>query len=118
MTIPTFQLTDGTILPAVGFGTANLKGAEGVQTLTTAMQNGYRLFDTAYNYENEGTLGQAIKKSSLTRKDLLIASKLPGRSHQYRKAISAIQESLYRTGLDYFDLYLIFIGPIPSAMNM
>ncbi|MDN6639373.1 MAG: aldo/keto reductase [Tetragenococcus sp.] len=107
MAIPTFQLTDGTILPAVGFGTASLKGAAGVQTLTSAMQNGYRLFDTAYNYENEGTLGQAIKKSSLARKDLLIASKLPGRSHQYRKAISAIQESLYRTGLDYFDLYLI-----------
>ncbi|GAA3026623.1 aldo/keto reductase [Tetragenococcus solitarius] len=107
MTIPNKQLIDGTVIPQVGFGTAGLKGAQGVQVLTTAINNGYRLLDTAYNYENEATVGQAVKKSSVARENLLITSKLPGRHHKYHDAIAAIQESLYRADLDYYDLYLI-----------
>lgn len=107
MVIPTQQLIDGTVIPMVGFGTSGLKGAQGVQVLTTAINNGYRLIDTGYNYENEATVGQAIKKSSVAREDLITSSKLPGRHHKYHAAISAIQESLYRADLDYYDLYLI-----------
>lgn len=107
MTIPTIQLIDGTRIPRVGFGTSGLKGAEGVQTLITAINTGYKLLDTGYNYENEATVGQAVKKSSVSRENLLVSSKLPGRHHKYKDAIAAIQESLYRAGLDYYDLYLI-----------
>lgn len=38
---------------------------------------------------------------------MIISSKLPGRHHAYDQAIETIQESLYRAGLDYYDLYLI-----------
>lgn len=107
MAIPTFQLSDGTLLPAVGFGTSGLKGSEGIRVISSAIDHGYRLLDTGYNYENEGTLGQAVKQSSVAREELLLSSKLPGRHHKYHAAISAIQESLYRAGLDYYDLYLI-----------
>lgn len=64
MAIPTFQLSDGTLLPAVGFGTSGLKGSEGIRVISSAIDHGYRLLDTGYNYENEGTLGQAIKCST------------------------------------------------------
>ncbi len=37
----------------------------------------------------------------------MISSKLPGRHHTYAEAINTIQESLYRAGLEYYDLYLI-----------
>lgn len=33
--------------------------------------------------------------------------KAPGRYHDYDKAVQTIQESLYRAGLDYYDLYLV-----------
>jgi len=106
-TIPEFTLNDGTTLPVIGFGTYKLNGNEGAQAITSAIDIGYRLIDTAYNYENEGTVGEAIRRSSVPREELRITSKLPGRYQEYDKALPAIQESLYRAGLDYYDLYLI-----------
>ncbi|PAD36685.1 aldo/keto reductase [Terribacillus saccharophilus] len=105
--IPTKKLHDGTIIPAVGFGTYSLKGSQGFQAIRSAIDAGYRLLDTAYNYENEATVGQAIKQHGISREEILVTSKLPGRYHQHGNAITTIQESLYRAGLDYYDLYLI-----------
>ncbi|HHU18836.1 MAG TPA: aldo/keto reductase [Bacilli bacterium] len=105
--IPTTYLNDGTEIPMIGLGTATLNGFRGVNAIKSAINNGYRLLDTAYNYENEGAVGKGIKESSVSRKDLFITSKLPGRSHQRDRAIQTIQESLYRADLDYYDLYLI-----------
>lgn len=106
-TIPSYTLHDGLTVPAVGFGTDKLKGAKGVLAIKLALTNGYRFLDTAYNYENEATVGKAVRESGLNRSDILISSKLPERYHAYDLAIPAIQESLYRAGLDYYDLYLI-----------
>ncbi|PAF34990.1 2,5-diketo-D-gluconic acid reductase, partial [Terribacillus saccharophilus] len=83
------------------------KGSQGVQAIRSAIDAGYRLLDTAYNYENEATVGQAIKQHGISREEILVTSKLPGRYHQHENAITTIQESLYRAGLDYYDLYLI-----------
>lgn len=103
----TYTLRDGLVLPKVGFGTYRLKGAVGVQSIVSALQVGYRLIDTAYNYENEGTVGAALRRSGLSRSEVLITSKLPGRYYHTQDAIDAIQESLYRAQLDYYDLYLL-----------
>lgn len=48
-------------LPMIGFGTYTLRGTPGKQAIVSAIQQGYRLIDSAYNYENEGTLGAAIR---------------------------------------------------------
>jgi len=106
-TIPQITLNDGLVIPAIGLGTYNLRGASGVQAMTSAIDMGYRLLDSAFNYENEGAVGEAVSRSSVSRDQLFITSKLPGRHHQYDKAIYTIQESLYRTKLDYYDLFLI-----------
>lgn len=103
----TYQLRDGLLVPKIGFGTYKLNGAAGVNAMVTALNNGYRLLDSAFNYENEGAVGEAIRRSSIPRSEILVASKLPGRHHHYEEAIPTIQESLYRAGLDYYDLYLI-----------
>lgn len=105
--IPGLTLHDGLTLPVIGFGTYGLKGSEGVRAIQSAIEIGYRLIDSAYNYENEGTVGEAVRRSSILREDLRITSKLPGRYHTYDTAVKAIQESLYRAQLDYYDLYLI-----------
>jgi len=105
--IPQVLLNDGLKLPAIGLGTYNLRGAAGVQAMTSAIDIGYRLLDSAFNYENEGAVGEAVRRSSVPRDQLFITSKLPGRHHAYDKALYTIQESLYRTKLDYYDLFLI-----------
>ena len=105
--IPEVTLNDGLRIPVIGLGTYLLRGAAGVQALVSAIDMGYRLIDSAYNYENEGTVGEAVRRSSVPREKLIIASKLPGRYHTYDEAITAIQESLFRANLDYYDLYLI-----------
>lgn len=105
--VPEITLNDGLTLPVIGLGTYKLKGSMGVNAITSAINIGYRLIDSAYNYENEGTVGEAVRRSSVPRQDLLITSKLPGRYQSYELAITAIQESLYRAHLDYYDLYLI-----------
>ncbi|MGG3574075.1 aldo/keto reductase [Bacillus gobiensis] len=105
--IPEITLNDGLTVPAIGFGTYKLNGNEGANGITSAIDVGYRLIDTAYNYENEGTVGEAVRRSSTPREELRITSKLPGRYHTYDKAVTTIQESLYRANLDYYDLYLI-----------
>lgn len=103
----TYTLRDGLTVPKIGFETYKLNGAHGVQVIDSAIDRGYRLLDTAFNYENEGAVGEAVRRSSVPRSELLISSKLPGRHHTYTEAINTIQESLYRAGLDYYDLYLI-----------
>lgn len=111
--IPEITLNDGLTLPAIGFGTYKLNGALGANTIVNAIDAGYRLLDSAFNYENEGAIGEAVRRSSLPREQLRITSKLPGRHHSYDEALTTIQESLFRAGLNYYDLYLIH-WPNPS----
>lgn len=111
--IEKIELNDGMSLPAIGFGTVNIKGAQGLNNVLTAIDAGYRLIDTSTNYNNEGMVGEAVRRSSIPREELLISSKLPGMSHEYDNAIKMIQESLYRIGIDYFDKYLIH-WPLPK----
>ncbi|HIY91735.1 aldo/keto reductase [Companilactobacillus sp. HBUAS56275] len=102
-----YKLNDGQKIPEIGFGTYKLNGRKGVQSIVSAINNGYKMLDTAYNYENEGAVGRAISESGVNRDDLVVTSKLPGRYYAYDDAIAALQESLYRAHLDYFDLYLL-----------
>lgn len=105
--IPEKTLRDGTKIPAIGFGTYKLNGSDGAQAMVQAVRNGYRLLDSAFNYENEGAVGEAVRSCGVARAELCVTSKLPGRHHAYREALATIEESLYRAGLSYYDIYLI-----------
>jgi 2,5-diketo-D-gluconate reductase A len=107
MAIPTHRLNDGTTLPAIGFGTYPLSGADGVTAIQGALEAGYRLLDTAVNYGNEEEVGEAIRRSGIPRDQVQVASKIPGRHHGYDDAIASVHGSLERLGLDYVDLHLI-----------
>lgn len=101
------NMLDGQIIPQIGFGTYKLNGMQGAHAIVSALDQGYRLLDTAYNYENEGTVGKAIEMSNVPRDQIIITSKLPGRYQDYDASLTAIQESIYRLGVEYLDLYLI-----------
>ena len=105
--IPDLRLNDGNRLPVIGLGAWSLNGARGVEAIVSALRQGYRLIDSAFNYENEGALGEAIRRAGIPRESLRVTSKLPGRHHRYDEALATVEESLWRAGLDYYDLYLI-----------
>ena len=109
----THELNDGQVLPAVGFGTYPLTGDDGIEAITSAIRVGYRLLDTAVNYENEEEVGEAIRRSGVPRDELAVCSKIPGRHHGYDDAVASTKESLRRLGLDHLDLHLIH-WPNPS----
>lgn len=107
VTIPTVTLNDGGRLPQLGLGTYSLRGEEGTQAMVAAIDSGYRLLDTAVNYENESEVGEAVRRSGLDRDDLLVTSKIPGRAHGYDETVESVNGSLERLGLDRLDLSLI-----------
>lgn len=107
------MLNDGTTLPLVGLGTYALRGVAGSEAMASALRAGYRLLDSAVNYENEGAVGKAVRLSGVPREEVRVTSKLPGRHHRKAAAATAIEESVLRSGLDYLDLYLIH-WPNPS----
>ncbi|WP_209374004.1 aldo/keto reductase [Brevibacterium renqingii] len=113
--IPTLDLNDGRAIPQLGLGIYAMKGAEGVDAIVNAVDTvGYRLLDTAVNYENEREVGEAIANSAVDREELFVTSKIPGRHHGYEESIASTEESLARLGLDYLDLHLIH-WPNPSV---
>ncbi|GAA5202598.1 aldo/keto reductase [Microbacterium jejuense] len=112
--IPTVTLNDGAWFPELGLGTYNLRGEEGIAAMAAAIQAGYRLLDTAVNYENEREVGEAVRRSGADRDTLIVASKIPGRHHGRQGAVDSIRGSLGMLGLDRIDLELIH-WPNPSV---
>ena len=107
MELPVYDLNDSTELPAIGFGTTSLRGADGLESILSAIAAGYRLLDTAVNYGNEMTVGEAVRRSGVPRPEFRVTSKIPGRHHAYDDAIASTHESLGRLGVDHIDLHLI-----------
>jgi 2,5-diketo-D-gluconate reductase A len=113
-TIPTVSLNDGTAFPELGLGTYNLRGEDGIAAMVAGIGSGYRLLDSAVNYENEAEVGEAVRRSDVSRDELIVTSKIPGRDHGYDEARESARGSLERLGLDRIDLYLIH-WPNPSV---
>ena len=108
--IPTVTAHGGLTLPALGLGTYKLNGRAGSEAIEHAIAAGYTLLDSAFNYENEGCVGAAVRASArhdVARDGLIVTSKLPGRHHEHDAAIATIEESVARMGLERIDLYLV-----------
>ena len=101
------RLNDDSTIPAIGFGTSGLKGADAVEAVLSALEKGYRLIDTAVNYGNEAEIGEALRRTDVPRDEIVVTSKIPGRHHAYDDAIASTRESLERLGLDRIDVHLI-----------
>lgn len=101
------KLNSGTLMPSFGFGTWNLTGKGCVEATGEALRAGYRLIDTAKIYGNEAEVGEAIRKSAVSREEIFVTTKLWPADFGYDSALQAFDESLERLGLEYIDLYLI-----------
>jgi diketogulonate reductase-like aldo/keto reductase len=104
----TLTLSNGVVIPLLGFGTWQIKdGEEAYASTLAALTAGYRHIDTAAAYRNESSIGRAIKDSGIPRDQLFITTKLESHLKNYEQTFIEFEQSRQRLGLDYIDLYLI-----------
>jgi 2,5-diketo-D-gluconate reductase A len=111
--VPTVELNNGVRIPQFGFGVFQIPPEDTAATVRTALDAGYRHLDTAQMYRNEAGVGAAIAASGLAREDVFVTTKLANDAQGYANAITALEGSLQRLGLDHVDLYLIH-WPLPK----
>ncbi|XP_039757458.1 1,5-anhydro-D-fructose reductase-like [Pararge aegeria] len=101
------------LMPTLGLGTWQASPEVIESTVYKALDLGYRHIDTAFNYNNEEAIGNAIKKwiddGKGTRKDLFITTKLPHVGNRASDVKKFLDLQLKRLQMDYVDLYLIHV---------
>lgn len=110
---PLRKMLHGHSIPALGLGTWPLLDGECEAAVRYALQHGYRLVDTAYQYRNEEAVGRGIRTSGLARESVFISSKFNKESHSVDGVQRAYDESLTRLGVDYLDMFMCH-WPVPA----
>lgn len=104
---PSISLSDGHAIPQLGLGTWPLQGDEAAHAVCTALHVGYRLIDTAENYENEEAVGRGLHQSGVPREQIFLTTKFNRQWHSRAGVHEACRASLKRLQTDYLDLFLI-----------
>ncbi|KAK5064971.1 hypothetical protein LTR84_000806 [Exophiala bonariae] len=111
MTASTVKLASGHEMPLVGFGLWKVPAETAADVVYDAIKNGYRLFDGAYDYQNEKEAGEGIKRAIadglVKREDIFITTKLWNNYHRQDHAAQMAKAQNEAWGLGYIDLYLI-----------
>ncbi|EJY96750.1 aldo/keto reductase [Staphylococcus arlettae] len=102
-----YYLNNGYPMPKIGLGVYKITDNEMATAIESALEVGYRAFDTAYLYDNEVALGRVLKQSEIARDSLFITSKLWNDYQGFESTLKQFNQSLERLGTDYLDLYLI-----------
>lgn len=97
-------LNNGLNMPMAGIGTFLLTPDEAEASVLAALEDGYRLIDTANAYVNEKAVGRAMKKSGLKREKIFLETKL---WPSFYEDDNAVDKTLERLGTDTIDLLLI-----------
>jgi diketogulonate reductase-like aldo/keto reductase len=111
--IPDVVLSNGVLMPQLGFGVFLVPDDLVTDAVVAALECGYRSIDTASAYQNEAGVGRALRAAGLPRDELFITTKLWNEDHGYDETLRAFDASLERLCLDYLDLYLIH-WPVPA----
>lgn len=102
------KLNNGDKIPYIGLGVYRMDNPEADEAaILKALSIGYRHIDTAAYYNNEETVGRAIKKSGIPRDEIFVTTKVWNDDQRADRVEEAIEESLKKLDLDYVDLYLI-----------
>jgi len=102
------DLNNGIKMPLFGLGTYRSRpGKKTYESVSHALNIGYRLIDTAALYRNENDVGKAVKDSGIPRDEIFVTTKLWNSDHGYSSTLRAFSVSLKKLNLNYIDLYLI-----------
>lgn len=108
MSIPGIELKDGYRIPQVGLGLWQMTDSRSFETaVLAAFDAGYKHFDTAQFYRNEGFLGSALKHTNIPRDQVFITSKIQLSNFGYKRSLASIDTSLKNLKTDYIDLMLL-----------
>ncbi|GCA48901.1 MULTISPECIES: aldo/keto reductase [Sinorhizobium] len=99
--------SNGANIPALGFGTFRMSGAEVLRILPQALKLGFRHVDTAQIYGNEAEVGEAIQKSGIARADIFLTTKVWVDNYRHDAFIASVDESLRKLRTDHVDLLLL-----------
>ncbi|CAF2465110.1 unnamed protein product [Rotaria sp. Silwood2] len=102
----TVKLNDGVVMPLFGLG-VYLIDENCANLVAAAINQGYRLIDTAEFYANEDGVGNGIKQSGKKREDIFVVSKWWPSSEGARGALKTLNQCLTGLQSDYVDLYLL-----------
>ncbi|MBI6955553.1 2,5-didehydrogluconate reductase DkgB [Pseudomonas sp. B21-023] len=94
-------------IPSFGLGTFRLTGQAVIDSVSAALELGYRAIDTAQIYKNEAEVGQAIAASGVPRDELFITTKIWVDNYAADKLIPSLRESLTKLRTEHVDLLLI-----------
>ena len=97
----------GAAIPALGFGVFRMTDAEVESVVPTALEAGFRHFDTAQIYQNEAALGRALQKAGARREDLFLTTKVWVDNYSPEKFAASVDESLDKLRVDQVDLLLL-----------
>lgn len=101
-------LSNGVKMPWFGLGVWKVKDdGEAEQTVTSALEAGYRSIDTAAAYNNETGVGAGIRNSGIPRDEIFITTKIWNANQGYESTLTAFEESRQKLGVDVVDLLLI-----------
>jgi diketogulonate reductase-like aldo/keto reductase len=104
----TKTLNNGVTLPVLGLGVFRSPAGDVTRNaIRFALEAGCRHIDTAKVYGNEGSVGQAVRESSIPRSEIFVTTKLWNSDHGYDATLRACDESLAKLGFDAVDLYLV-----------
>ncbi|WP_413542577.1 aldo/keto reductase [Citricoccus nitrophenolicus] len=112
-TAPRLGLLHGHSIPHLGLGTWPLIDDECELAVRRALQSGYRLIDTAFQYRNEDAVGRGLRTAGIPREELFISSKFNRESHSVDGVQRAYDLSLRTLGLDYLDMFMCH-WPVPA----
>ncbi len=101
-------------VPSFGVGTFRLTGDVVIESVSNAIELGYRAIDTAQIYQNESDIGKALKRADINRSDLYITTKVWVDNYEKDKLIQSVKESITKLGVEYLDLVLIH-WPAPTS---
>lgn len=104
---PLLKMVDGNTIPQLGLGVYKVDDSLATPLVAHALQNGYRLIDTASMYENEVGVGLGIRESGIPREEIQVATKFWMDGLGYENTLKAFDKSLKLLSLDYLDFYLI-----------
>lgn len=101
-------LNDGNKIPQFGMGVYMVPDGEPTRkAVLDALKLGYRHIDTAHAYQNERSVGAAVKESGIPREEIWITTKLWPSEYGEGKTMAAIDKMLSRLDTEYIDLLLL-----------
>ena len=108
MTQTYITLNDGNKIPQFGLGVYQVpEGEATINSVKTALEMGVRHIDTAHAYQNERSVGRAVKESGIPREEIWITTKLWPSEYGEGKTSDGIDKMLKRLDTDYIDLLLL-----------